>query len=104
MYHHTGEGFRPPRNYHLWGVTDLQKGDDATGELHSSYFKLGGSGEINFLLGGGNDINTRYVSLVRASDDQELIRQANTKFKEEKYQKYVWDASKYIEKCYILKL
>lgn len=98
-----GGDFGHQGNYHLWGFTDLQKGDDATGELHSSYFKLGGSGEINFLLGGGNDINNRYVSLVRASDDQELIRQANTKFKEEKYQKYVWDASKYIGEVLYIK-
>ncbi len=98
-----GGSFGHQGNYHLWGFSDIHKGDDATGELHSPYFKLGGSGEINLLLGGGNDISNRYVSLVRASDDQELIRQANTKFEDEKYKKYVWDASEYIGKVLYIK-
>ncbi|MDN4865696.1 GH32 C-terminal domain-containing protein [Priestia megaterium] len=89
--------------YHLWGFSDKHNGDDATGELHSSYFKLSGSGEINLLMGGGNDIKNRYVSLVRASDDKELIRQANTKFADEKYQRYVWDASKYLGEVLYIK-
>ncbi|QGQ45430.1 levanase [Metabacillus sediminilitoris] len=99
-----GGPFGHEGNYHLWGFSDLHNGDDATGELHSSYFKLGGTGEINFLLGGGNDINNRYVSLVRASDNKELIRQANTKFNEEKYNKYVWDASDYIGEVLYIKV
>ncbi|WP_299093831.1 GH32 C-terminal domain-containing protein [uncultured Metabacillus sp.] len=99
-----GGPFGHEGNYHLWGFSDLQGGDDATGELHSSYFKLGGTGEINFLLGGGNDIGNRHVSLVRASDNKELIRQANTKFNEEKYNKYVWDASDYIGEVLYLKV
>lgn len=99
-----GGQFGHEGNYHLWGFSDLHNGDDATGELHSSYFKLGGTGEINFLLGGGNDFNSRYVSLVRASDNKELIRQANTKFKEEKYNKYVWDASDYIGEVLYMKV
>ncbi|WP_449809711.1 GH32 C-terminal domain-containing protein [Metabacillus arenae] len=71
--------------------------------MRSSYFKLAGNGELNLLLGGGNDIKNRYVSLVRASDDKELIRQANTKFNDEKYNKYVWDASKYIGEVLYIK-
>lgn len=98
-----GGPFGQQGTYHLWGYSDLHNGDDATGELRSSYFKLGGSGEINLLMGGGNDASNRYVSLVRASDDQELIRQANTKFNEEKYVKYVWDASKYIGEVLYIK-
>ncbi|RAS78382.1 levanase [Priestia endophytica] len=89
--------------YHLWGFSDKHNGDDATGELHSSSFKLSGSGEINLLMGGGNDIKNRYVSLVRASDDKELLRQANTKFADEKYQRYVWDASKYLGEVLYIK-
>ncbi|KAF6592626.1 hypothetical protein H6F38_34720, partial [Paenibacillus sp. EKM208P] len=42
-----GGTFDQQGKYHLWGFSDSHKGDDATGELHSSYFKLGGSGEIN---------------------------------------------------------
>ncbi|WP_413789694.1 GH32 C-terminal domain-containing protein [Metabacillus rhizosphaerae] len=98
-----GGSFDHQGTYHFWGFSDLHKGDDATGELRSSYFKLGGSGEINLLIGGGNDINNRYVSLVRASDDQELIRQANTKFEDEKYKKYVWEASEFIGEVLYIK-
>ncbi len=99
-----GGDFEHQGNYHLWGFSDLHEGDNATGELHSSYFKLSGSGEINFLLGGGNDLSNRYVSLVRASDDQELIRQANTKFRDEKYNRYVWDASDFIDEIVYMKV
>ena len=99
-----GGEFEHQGNYHLWGFSDLHDGDNATGELQSSLFKLSGSGEINFLLGGGNDQNNRYVSLVRASDGQELIRQANTKFRDEKYNRYVWDASEYIGEILYLKV
>ena len=95
--------FEQKGKYHLWGFSDKQDGDNATGELHSSYFKLSGSGEINLLMGGGNDPTNRYVALVRASDDKELIRQANTKFADEKYQRYVWDASKYIGEVLYIK-
>ncbi|TDL31218.1 DUF1080 domain-containing protein [Jeotgalibacillus sp. S-D1] len=96
--------FSQQGTYHLWGFSDLHNGDAATGELHSSYFKLGGSGEINLLLGAGNDRSSRYVSLVRASDDAELIRQANTKFNEdETYKRYVWDASDYIDEVFYIK-
>ncbi|WP_311775218.1 GH32 C-terminal domain-containing protein [Alkalihalobacillus sp. TS-13] len=99
-----GGPFEPQGNYHLWGFSDLHEGDHAIGELRSSYFKLSGSGEINFLLGGGNDISNRYVSLVRASDGQELIRQANTKFKDdETYKRYVWDASEYVGEVFYIK-
>ncbi|MGG0449668.1 GH32 C-terminal domain-containing protein [Priestia megaterium] len=95
--------FEQKGKYHLWGFSDKQDGDNATGELHSSYFKLSGSDEINLLMGGGNDPANRYVALVRASDDKELIRQANTKFADEKYQRYVWDASKYIGEVLYIK-
>ncbi|TCN26836.1 fructan beta-fructosidase [Mesobacillus foraminis] len=98
-----GGSFEHQGSRHLWGFSDLHQGDDATGELRSSYFKLDGNGEINLLIGGGNGSN-RYVSLVRASDDQELIRQTNTKFADEKYKKYVWDASEFIGEVLYIKV
>ncbi|MCP3028477.1 GH32 C-terminal domain-containing protein [Halobacillus sp. A5] len=99
-----GGPFNPQGTHHLWGFSDLHDGDQATGELHSSYFKLDGNGEINFLLGAGNDISNRYVSLMRASDDRELIRQTNTKFQEdETYKRYIWDASKYLGEVLYIK-
>ena len=45
-----GGAFSQQGTYHLWGFSDLHGGDNAVGELHSSYFNLSGSGEINFLL------------------------------------------------------
>ncbi|MNO29826.1 Levanase precursor [compost metagenome] len=98
-----GGAFNQQGQYHLWGFSERYKGDDATGELRSSYFKLGGSGEINLMMGGGKDVHNRYVSLVRASDDQELLRQANTGSEEETYHKYVWDASSYIGEVLYIK-
>nr|WP_239587607.1 GH32 C-terminal domain-containing protein [Bacillus pakistanensis] len=99
-----GGFFEQQGKYHLWGFSDKHKGDDATGELHSSYFKLSGSGEINLLIGGGNDISNRYVALIRASDDKELIRQANTKFADEQYRRYVWDASNFLGEVVYIKV
>ncbi len=98
-----GGTFDQQGKYHLWGFSDRHKGDDATGELHSSYFKLGGSGEINLMMGGGKDVSNRYISLVRASDDQELLRQANTRSEKETYSRYVWDASSYIGEVLYIK-
>ena len=41
---------------------------------------------------------------MRASDDKELIRQANTKFNnDETYKRYVWDASDYIGEILYIK-
>nr|WP_281249159.1 GH32 C-terminal domain-containing protein [Halobacillus massiliensis] len=99
-----GGTFDQQGTYHLWGFSDLHEGDNAAGQLRSSNFKLGGSGEINFLMGGGNDPINRYVSLVRASDNKEIIRQSNTKFNEdETYKRYVWDASDFIGEVFYVK-
>lgn len=98
-----GGSFGQQDKYHLWGYT-AEKGDDATGSIRSSYFTLGGSGEINFLIGGGYDKNL-YVALVRASDNKELIRAENTKWAEdEKYRRVTWDASKYIGETVYMKV
>ncbi|WP_338324911.1 GH32 C-terminal domain-containing protein [Metabacillus mangrovi] len=96
-----GGPFDHQGRYHLWGAAET--GDDPTGSVRSSYFKLSGSGEINFLIGGGNDRENLHVSLVRASDNRELIRSHNYRFNDdEKYRRVVWDASSYLgEKVYI---
>ncbi|WP_370297857.1 GH32 C-terminal domain-containing protein [Ammoniphilus sp. YIM 78166] len=99
-----GGSFDQQGTYHYWGFSDKHKGDDATGEMHSSSFKLSGSGEINLLIGGGNDSTNLYVSLVRATDDKELIRQSNTKFANEQYRRYVWDASKFLGEVVYIKV
>ncbi|MCA0755984.1 GH32 C-terminal domain-containing protein [Paenibacillus sp. N4] len=66
--------------YHVWGA---KTGDVPTGTLSSAPFVLGGSGDISFLIGGGNDIEKLYVALVRAEDDTELMKIANNEWKDD---------------------
>ncbi|RBW70859.1 hypothetical protein DS031_04610 [Bacillus taeanensis] len=96
-----GGPFNHNNKYHLWGAKD--GGDAQTGVLKSNHFNLSGTGEINFLIGGGNDIENLYVALVRASDNKELIKAANENFNDsETYSRVTWDASQYIgEEVYI---
>jgi sucrose-6-phosphate hydrolase SacC (GH32 family) len=84
--------------YHLWGK------DDKTTKIKSSHFVLAGTGEINFLIGGGNDLENQYVALMSASDDEELMRQTNEWFDDsENYHRVTWDASEYIgEELYLI--
>ncbi|RCW45435.1 GH32 C-terminal domain-containing protein [Paenibacillus prosopidis] len=72
--------FNKQGDYHVWGA---KTGDGHTGTLKSATFRLGGSGEVNFLIGGGNDINKLYVALVRASDNEELLKVTNTEWKDD---------------------
>lgn len=51
--------------------------DNKVGALRSSNFILGGSGWINFRLGGGNDIQTLYLAVYRANDDTMVAKFAN---------------------------
>lgn len=51
--------------------------DNKVGALRSSNFILGGSGWINFRLGGGNDIQTLYLAVYRATDDTMVAKFAN---------------------------
>lgn len=51
--------------------------DDKTGSIRSSNFILGGSGWINFRLGGGNDIDNLYLAIYRASDDTMIAKFSN---------------------------
>ncbi len=99
-----GGPFGHQGNSHMWGAA-VPPYDESIGELHSSPFKLSGSGEINLMLGGGNDLKSRYAALVRASDDKELIRQENKLWADdEKYRKYVWDASPYLGEVFYIKV
>ena len=52
--------------------------DDKVGAIRSSNFVLGGSGWINFRLGGGNDIQSLYLGVYRASDDVMIAKFANS--------------------------
>ncbi|HEY0827646.1 MAG TPA: GH32 C-terminal domain-containing protein [Bacilli bacterium] len=98
----TGWGWGGPFNhngtYHLWGHKD--GGDSQVGIIKSSTFTLYGTGWIDFLIGGGKDINNLYVSLVRASDGAELFKA--TGYNDEAYHRAYWDASAYVgEDVYI---
>nr|WP_223292355.1 GH32 C-terminal domain-containing protein [Salipaludibacillus neizhouensis] len=98
-----GGMFDQEGTYHLWGYGP--EGDNATGEMHSDNFQLDGTGEINLLLGGGHNPDALYVSLMRASDNKELLRQPNTKFEDdETYRRYVWDASEFLGQTLYLKV
>ncbi|AEG44848.1 GH32 C-terminal domain-containing protein [Isoptericola variabilis] len=96
-----GGPFGHDGTFHLWGARG--GGDAPTGTLRSSTFTLGGSGAIEFLLGGGNDVENLYVALHRAEDDSELMRATNTAFADtEAYSRVRWDASQYLgEELYL---
>ncbi|MFD2671269.1 GH32 C-terminal domain-containing protein [Marinicrinis sediminis] len=95
-----GGPFNQNGNRHLWGVKD---GSDAqTGVLTSQTFTLGGNGQIDFLVGGGNDIYDLYVSLVRASDGKELMKASGGN--KESYTRIYWDASDYIGQQLYIKI
>lgn len=98
----TGWGWGGPFGHsgskHLWSFKD--GGDSQTGELRSESFILGGSGAIDFLIGGGNDLNGLYVALVRASNDAVLMKATGNN--NEAYSRVNWNASAYVGvECYI---
>ncbi|WP_419872623.1 GH32 C-terminal domain-containing protein [Candidatus Pristimantibacillus sp. PTI5] len=93
-----GGPFNQNKSYHLWGHKD--GGDAQTGVLKSDNFVLGGSGAIDFLVGGGNDISNLYVALVRASDGAELMKATGSN--NEAYTRINWNASAHVgTECYI---
>ncbi|ELE1962301.1 GH32 C-terminal domain-containing protein [Vibrio vulnificus] len=90
---------RIPGKCHYWG--HKSGGDEATGRMKSEDFVLGGNGQINFLLAGGDDIENLYIALMRKSDEQVLMKATGIDYEE--YQRVFWDASKYIgEELYLL--
>ncbi|GGC76017.1 hypothetical protein GCM10007216_03210 [Thalassobacillus devorans] len=95
--------FQQEGKYHVWGYAGESSDPDfRTGTLQSDYFKLAGNGKIEFLIGGGQDIEKLYVALVRAEDGKELFKATGAN--EEKYRRVSWDASKYVGKTLYLKV
>ncbi|WP_373229357.1 GH32 C-terminal domain-containing protein [Cohnella sp.] len=95
-----GGPFNQNGNYHLWGA---KEGADAqVGSMRSEKFKLGGNGQIDFLIGGGNNYYDLYISLVRASDGAELFKA--TGGNEEAYSRMYWDAADYIDQELYIKI
>lgn len=94
-----GGPFNHKGDYHLYGIDN---GDDTqVGTIRSQKFTLGGNGQIDFLVSGGNDIYNLYVALVRESDGKELMKVSGGN--QEGYTRVKWDASEYIgEKVYVL--
>ncbi|WP_052810355.1 GH32 C-terminal domain-containing protein [Vibrio renipiscarius] len=89
---------RIPGECHFFG--HKAGGDESTGVMKSEDFILGGNGQINFLLAGGEDIEKLYITLVRKSDGKELIKATGIDYEE--YQRVFWDASEYVgEKLYL---
>ncbi|TWE01027.1 sucrose-6-phosphate hydrolase SacC (GH32 family) [Neobacillus bataviensis] len=88
--------FNQHGKYHVWGFIDPVNGgagDDGQGEMRSNIFKLGGNGTINFLVGGGNNLDNLYVALVSAKDGKELFKATGNN--DEGYTRVLWDASAY---------
>lgn len=87
-----GGSFNHDGTSHLWGFKD--GGDAQVGILKSENFVLSGTGKIDFLIGGGNDIDNLYVALTRVSDGAELFKATGNN--SETYTRVQWDAKQYV--------
>jgi sucrose-6-phosphate hydrolase SacC (GH32 family) len=67
-------------------------GDDATGEVRSSTFRLD-SDAVSFLISGGWNPDRLYVALVRASDGKVLVRQSG--MDDEALVRITWDTRRW---------
>lgn len=96
----SGETFNKNGNYHLWSWKN--GGDAETGSIKSENFILD-SGNIDFLVSGGNDITNLKVSLVRASDGYEIVK--STGANSETYTRTTWSSASLTSyvgtECYI---
>ncbi|WP_062514554.1 GH32 C-terminal domain-containing protein [Halobacillus sp. KGW1] len=93
-----GGPFNQSGAYHLYGVHTGNDGQ--TGTIRSHTFTLGGNGNIDFLVSGGNNIYDLYVALVREADGEELMKVSGGN--QEGYSRIKWDASDYVgEQVYI---
>ena len=88
----AGGTFNKSGTRHIWGYKAA--GDAPHGTLKSSNFILGGTGKVDFLIGGGNNSTALYVTLVQASTGKELFKA--TGLNSETYRRVAWDASLYI--------
>ena len=96
----TGQTFNKNGNYHLWSFKN--GGNAETGSIKSENFILN-SGNIDFLVSGGNDLTNLKVSLVRASDGYEIAKATGAN--SETYTRKTWSSTSlasYVGKeCYI---
>ena len=90
-----GGPFQPDGTRHLWGAGAGGTNPDArTGTLRSATVTLGGNGQVDLLVGGGNDPYRLRAELVRASDGKVLFRTSGGD--REGYARVRWDASDHI--------
>lgn len=82
-----GGPFKQHGQYHLWGFKE--GGDGQTGILRSQTFVLKSKGVIDFLIGGGSDIDKLYVALVSAEDDKIIFKE--TGLNDEAYRRVYWE-------------
>src|SRR5579883_2835226 len=85
----SGQRFGQQGTSFYWGFN--AGSDTPTGEMHSQTVTLGGNGQVDFLIGGGNDSNNLYVALVRASDNSILFKATGQN--SEVLQRVTWNAS-----------
>ena len=79
----------------MWGYKNA--GDAGTGTLTSVKFYVDSSRKyMDFLIGGGNDIDNLYVALVDANTGEVLAKATGTN--SESYRRVVWDVSPFFLK------
>lgn len=83
---------------------DGQKLEGNTGTLTSSEFEVGGSGWITYLLGGGKDFESCYLSVIDADNGDELARYTNVLFNDGTMNLYKADLSELMGRTVKLKL
>lgn len=77
---------------HLWSFQS--GGDELTGSITTQAFTLGGDGIIRAKLSGGNDLTNLYLAVVRASDNQVLLKVTGNN--SEGYSEVALDASAHL--------
>ncbi|WP_223067175.1 hypothetical protein [Paenibacillus caui] len=82
-----GGPFNHVGTYHVWGYKNA--GDDATGTLKSTtFYSYWGKLYVDFLIGGGNDIDNLYVALINNETGEELYRATGEN--SETYRRVIW--------------
>lgn len=87
-----GGPFNQQGSWHLWGFRN--GGDAQVGEIRTVNFTLGGNGQVNVWIGGGDDLNNMHVALCRASDGLVIARQTGSNH--EAYSTKTLDGSAYV--------
>lgn len=87
-----GGSFLPSGSLHVWGAAS--GGDEQTGSLRSKTVILGGNGQIDFLIGGGNDPYRLRLEVVEADTGQ--VIGFRTGGNQEGYSRQTIDASAFL--------